>query len=81
MKKLSHSLSSSYLAEKATHEEELRKMQGKYTEEYITESRQNWKPKTDYRKAVSIAREKHQKLRLHILTGFKRKWTNIFKFP
>lgn len=81
MKKLSHSLSSSYLAEKATHEEELRKMQGKYTEEYITESRQNWKPKTDYRKAVSIAREKHQKIALAYIDRIQKEMDEYFQVP
>lgn len=80
-KEVIDSLSSSYLAEKATHEEELRKMQGKYTEEYIAESRQNWKPKTDYRKAVSTAREKHQKIALAYIDRIQKEMDEYFQVP
>lgn len=57
-------LATSYQLEVARREEELTGTKGKYTDEYIKESRQNWKPSKDYSGEISRSREKHQKIAL-----------------
>ena len=54
-------LSTSYQSEVAKREKEFEEMGGKYTPEYIKESRRNWKPSKDYSGEISAEREKHQK--------------------
>lgn len=54
-------LATPYLAEKTAHEEELRSMEGKYTPEFISESRRNWKPSKNYSDIINTAREQYQK--------------------
>jgi len=75
------SLSSSYLAERTAHEEELEGMKGKYTEAFITESRKNWEPKTDYGKLISAAREKHWKAAAAYLEKIKSEMDAYFQVP
>lgn len=74
-------LSSSYMAEKTTHEEELQEMQGKYTEEYIAECRQNWKPSKDYSGEIGKAREKHQKTANAYISKIQEELDGYFQIP
>ena len=54
-------LATSYLAEKTAHEKKIQGMEGKYTPEYIEESRKSWKPSTNYSGIINTAREHYQK--------------------
>lgn len=74
-------LSSSYMAEKTTHEEELQEMQGKYTEEYIAERRKSWKPSKDYSGEISKAREKHQGIVNAYIDQIQRELDSYFQIP
>lgn len=74
-------LSTSYQSEVARREEELTGARGKYTDEYIAESRRNWKPKMDYGKAVSMAREKHQKIALAYIDQIQNEMDGYFQVP
>lgn len=75
------SLSSSYLEERTKHEKELEGMKGKYTESYIEESRQNWKPSKDYAKMITAAREKYQKNAIAYLDKIKAEMDGYFQIP
>lgn len=75
------SLSTSYLAEKQKLEEELTGAKGKYTDEYIAESRRNWKPSKDYSEEISRAREKHQKIALAYLDQIQKELDSYFQIP
>lgn len=74
-------LSSSYMAEKTTHEEELQEMQGKYTEEYIAERRKSWKPSKDYSGEISKAREKQQGIVNAYIDQIQRELDSYFQIP
>ena len=74
-------LSTSYQSEVAKREEELTGARGKYTDEYIAESRRNWKPKMDYSKAISMAREKHQKIALAYIDQIQKELDSYFQIP
>ena len=75
------SLSTSYLAEKQKLEEELTGAKGKYTDEYIKESRRNWKPSKDYSGEISKAREKHQNIALAYLDQIQKELDSYFQVP
>lgn len=70
-----------YMADKAKHEKELKDMEGKYTESYVEESRRNWKPKTDYGKIISLARETHGKIATDYLDKAKSELDRYFQIP
>lgn len=74
-------MATAYVAEKAKHEKELKDMEGKYTESYIEESRRNWKPKADYEKIISLARETHGKLAESYLDKAKSELDRYFQIP
>lgn len=74
-------LSTSYQSEVAKREKEFEETGGKYTPEYIKESRKNWKPKMDYGKAISMAREKHQKIALAYLDQIQKEIDEYFQVP
>jgi len=75
------SLSSSYLEERAKHEKELEGMRGKYTPEYIEESRRNWKPSKDYAGLIATAREKYQKNAIAYIDKIKAEMDGYFQIP
>lgn len=74
-------LANSYLAEVEKRDKELEGMIGKYTDEYIKESRMNWKPEMDYGRAISMAREKHQKIALAYIDQIKKELDSYFQIP
>lgn len=74
-------LATSYQLEVARREEELTGTEGKYTDEYIKESRRNWKPKMDYGKAINTAREKHQKVALAYIDQIQKESDSYFQIP
>lgn len=75
------SLASMYLEESRKHEEELRGMAGVYTEEYINESRKNWKPKMDYGKDICTLRTKYQKTADVYFNRIKKEIDHYFCVP
>lgn len=74
-------LSTSYQSEVAKREEELTGAKGKYTDEYIAESRRSWKPSKDYSGEISRAREKHQKIALAYLDQIQKELDSYFQIP
>ncbi len=74
-------LSTSYQSEVAKREEELTGAKGKYTDEYIAESRRNWKPKMDYGKAISMAREKYQRIANAYIDQIQKEMDGYFQVP
>lgn len=70
-----------YSTEKAKYERELKDMKGKYTPEYIEESRRNWKPKVNYRGIIDLARETHQKVATDYLDKVKNELDRYFQIP
>lgn len=74
-------LAISYQSEVARREEELTGAKGKYTDEYIAESRRNWKPSKDYSGEISAEREKHQKNALAYLDQIQKEMDGYFQVP
>lgn len=70
-----------YMADKTKHEKELEGMEGEYTPKFISESRRNWKPKTDYAKIISLARETHQTVVENCLDELKSQLDHCFQIP
>lgn len=50
-----------YQAERRKFDEEMEAAKGRFTPEYIQETRANWKPRLDYAGLISMARETHSK--------------------
>lgn len=71
----------SYVSEKTKHEKELEDMRGKYTPEYIEESRRNWQPKADYGKIIDLARETHGKIAMNYFDKIKSEMDGYFQIP
>ena len=74
-------LATSYQLEVAKREEELTGTKGKYTDEYIKESRRDWKPSKDYSGEISRSREKHQKIALAYIDQIQRELDSYFQIP
>lgn len=74
-------LAAAYSTEKAKHEKELKSMQGKYTEEYIEESRRNWKPSKRYAEIINSEREKHQNVANAYIGQIERELNSYFSVP
>lgn len=74
-------LAAAYSTEKAKHEKELKSMQGKYTEEYIEESRRNWKPSKRYAEIINSEREKHQNIANAYIGQIERELNLYFSVP
>lgn len=74
-------LSAAYQAEVEKREEEFKEMDGKYTSEFISESRQHWKPKKDYAKAINAARKKHRRNAFAYLAQVKEEMDAYFQVP
>lgn len=75
-------LAADYSTEKARHEKELKSMQGKYTEEYIEESRRNWKPSSkNYSDMISTARELHRRTTNAYLDQIQKELDAYFQIP
>ncbi len=74
-------LAISYQSEVARREEELTGAKGKYTDEYIAESRRNWKPSKDYSGEISAEREKHKKNALAYLDQIQKEMDGYFQVP
>lgn len=70
-----------YLYDKGKFEEELRQMQGKYTPEYIEESRRNWKPREEYGEIVRMAREKCQGNANALIDQIQKEMDAYFQIP
>lgn len=74
-------LEEKFLQEKKQHEQELSEMHGKYTEQYINEYTQNWKPKVDY---ADIMMQRREAARLSVnynMDQIKRQIDNYFNSP
>lgn len=74
-------LAAAYSTEKAKHEKELKSMQGKYTEEYIEESRRNWKSPKRYAEIINSEREKHQNIANAYIGQIERELNSYFSVP
>lgn len=74
-------LSISYQSEVAKREKEFEEMSGKYTDEYIKESRQNWKPSKDYSGEIGVAREKHQQIAGAYIAQIEKELDSYFQIP
>lgn len=74
-------LATSYLAEVEKRDREFESMSGKYTPEFISESRRNWKPSKDYSGEISKAREKHQKVALAYIDQIQKEMDGYFQVP
>lgn len=74
-------LAISYQSEVARREEELTGAKGKYTDEYIKESRRNWKSSKNYSGEISRSREKHQKIALAYLNQIQKELDSYFQIP
>lgn len=74
-------LEGKFLQEKKQHEQELSEMHGKYTEQYINEYTQNWKPKVDY---ADVMAQRRAEARLSInysMDQLKKQIDNYFNSP
>lgn len=74
-------VATSYVAEKTRFEKSLEDMRGKYTPEYIEESRKNWKPKANYRGIIDLARETHRKIAMSYFQKIKSEMDGYFQIP
>lgn len=70
-----------YLQECRTRDEKIKNMQGKYTNEYIQEYIQNWKPDTDYGETIRTARERHYAIVKDCLNQTKQELDGYFSAP
>lgn len=71
----------SYAEEKRKLEEKLQEMEGKYTSEFIAESRRNWNPRKDYAKEISKAREKHKKIANAYISKIEKEINEYLQIP
>ena len=74
-------LAAAYTKEKVAFEEGLAQGVGKYTQEYMDASRRNWKPKTDYGKQLSAARQRGKKIADAYLNGIQEEMDGYFQIP
>lgn len=74
-------LSTCYLADKKKHEEELAKMEGIYTPQYIEEHKKNWKPARDYSGEIDTARKRYQEKVCSYLGQIEKEMDNYFSVP
>lgn len=80
-KGIADSLAVAYAKEKTEFEEDLRQGEGKYTQEYMDAARRNWKPKADYGKQLSAARQRGQKIADAYLNGIQEEMDGYFRIP
>lgn len=80
-KGIADNLAVAYTKEKAEFEEDLAQGMGKYTQEYMDAARQNWRPKTDYGKLLSAARQRGQKIADVYLKGIEEEMDGYFQIP
>lgn len=74
-------LTAGYLEERGKFEAEMGKMEGKFTPEYISQERKNWKPKVDYGKLVVLTRERHGKNIDDLLAKIRTQLDSYFTTP
>lgn len=74
-------MATAYTAEKTKFEKSLEDMRGKYTPEYIEDSRKNWKPKINYRGLIDFAREVHQTNSMSYFDKIKSEIDGYFQIP
>lgn len=74
-------LATSYATEKARHEKHLEGMEGKYTPEFVEQSRRDWKPSIDYKKVIDLARESHRKIAMSYFDKIKSELDGYFQIP
>lgn len=74
-------MATAYVTEKTRFEKSLEDMRGKYTPEYIEESRKNWQPKMNYRGLIDFAREVHQKNAMSYFDKIKSELDGYFSAP
>ena len=70
-----------YQSEYKKFDEEMRAAEGKFTESYIRESRQNWKPRLDYAGLISMARETHSKNVAGCISQLEQQLNDYFRTP
>lgn len=74
-------LSICYLADKKKHEEELAKMEGVYTPQYIEEHKKNWKPARDYSVEINEARKRCQEKVRSYIEKIEKEMDGYFSVP
>lgn len=74
-------VSAEYLKEKGKFEKELKEMEGKYTSDYIAESRKNWKPSGKYKGVIDLARKTYQKIAFEYLNQIEKEMDRYFQIP
>jgi len=74
-------MATAYVAEKTKFEKSLEDMRGKYTPEYIEDSRKNWQPKMNYKGLIDFAREVHQKNAMDYFDKIKSEMDGYFQIP
>lgn len=74
-------MATAYVTEKTKFEKSLEDMRGKYTPEYIEDSRKNWQPKMNYRGLIDFAREVHQKNAMDYFDKIKSEMDGYFQIP
>lgn len=74
-------LAISYQGERKRFDEEMEAAEGKYTPEFIAESRANWKPRLDYTGLVNMARERHSKNVTRCISQLEQQLNDYFKTP
>lgn len=70
-----------YNAEKKAFDDELNSMRGKYTDNYINESKSNWKPRQNYSSAISTERAKTSALCNRYMGLMKKSIDSFFNAP
>lgn len=74
-------LGADYQSEYKKFDEEMRVAEGKFTPEYIQESRHNWKPRLDYAGLISMARETHSKTVTRCISQLEQHLNEYFRAP
>lgn len=74
-------LAADYQSKYKKFDEEMRAAEGKFTESYIRESRQNWKPRLDYAGLISMARETHSKNVTRCISQLEQQLNDYFRTP
>lgn len=80
-KNIIDNLSILYQAEKDQFEEELNQMQDKYTQEYISKLRKDWKPSRNYADEIKKARTKHQSAATKYFYEMEKEVDTYFQIP
>ena len=70
-----------YQAEVNRHDAELESMRGKYTDSYIAEEKEKWKPSKNYRGLLDAEREKRSSIAEHYLELLKKNLDGYFNSP